>query len=69
MTTLSSTCPRCGNEITASIVSRFSIEDICLPCSDRERAHPRYAEAVAKEEEEIRRGNFNFAGIGKPPDL
>ncbi len=37
--------------------------------SDKERDHPRYAEAVAKEEEEIRRGNLNYPGIGKPIDL
>lgn len=62
-------CARCGSEINVSIVSRFNGDVICMTCSEKERAHPRYTEAVAREEEEIRRGNLNFPGIGKPSDL
>ena len=69
MSSLSGRCARCGKEVTASLVSRFNIDVICLDCSDKERSHPRYAEAVTAEEEAIRRGNLNFRGIGKPSDL
>ncbi len=69
MSNLIERCARCGRQIAVSIVSRFNTDVICMECSYKERAHPQYAEAVAKEEEEIRRGNLNFPGIGKPSDL
>lgn len=62
-------CDRCGQTLVASVVSRFNTDVICLSCETNERAHPRYAEAAAAEEREVRRGNLNFAGIGKPSDL
>jgi hypothetical protein len=42
---------------------------ICSVCQDRERAHPKYAEARAVEESQVRAGNYNFPGIGLPEDL
>lgn len=69
MNTLGTICNRCGMAITISIVSRFNTDVLCLPCSEKERAHPLYSEAVAREEEAIRGGNLNFKGIGKPHDL
>lgn len=62
-------CARCGNQMTASIVSRFNMDVICLHCADKERAHPRYPEALARERDAVRDGDRNFPGIGKPPDL
>ena len=41
----------------------------CMACKDKERTHPRYAEAVAAECDAVQRGNTNFLGIGKPGDL
>lgn len=69
MSSLSERCARCAKEITVSIVSRFNTDVICLGCADKERAHPQYANAVAREEEEICHGNLKFRGVGKPSDL
>ena len=41
----------------------------CVPCLLKERAHPQFPRAVAAEEQAVRRGDFNFRGIGLPPDL
>ena len=64
----SNTCERCGSSGTFTM-SRFNTERICLACSAKEKAHPRYQEAVNAEMEAIRSGNYNFQGIGKPADL
>ncbi len=62
-------CDRCGKSTIASIGSMFNVEQICMECMNRERAHPLYAEAVRAETEACRRGNYNFPGIGLPPEL
>jgi len=50
-------------------MSRFNT-DICCPyCIDKERAHPKYKEAADAELAEVKKGNYNFKGIGKPADL
>jgi hypothetical protein len=40
------------------------MQDICLTCKEEERKHPKYDEARQRELEEIKRGNYNFEGIG-----
>tara|TARA_Y100000034_G_scaffold129161_1_gene185117 strand:+ start:529 stop:705 length:177 start_codon:yes stop_codon:yes gene_type:complete len=40
-----------------------------MKCSDAERNHPQYKEASRAELEEVKKGNRNFAGIGRPSDL
>ena len=62
-------CPRCGSVLSASIVSRFNTEVICLACEAKERAHPRYQEALAAERTALQSGDRNFRGIGLPSDL
>ena len=57
-------CPRCGNLLNVSIVSRFNTEVICLACEGKERAHPRYQEAIAAERTALESGDRNFRGIG-----
>lgn len=65
----SQTCQRCGGVTIATICSYFNTQQVCLECAEKERAHPRYAEARAAEEAACRAGNYNFPGIGKPGDL
>lgn len=62
-------CQRCRKETNAHTMSRFDTQDICLDCREKEKRHPKYAEAVAAELAEVRKGNYNFPGIGKPADL
>ena len=64
-----STCDRCKRKMTAWTTSWFNTETICLDCSLKEEAHPRFREAQQAEMQAIRDGNMNFAGIGLPLDL
>lgn len=62
-------CPRCRQETNATIGSKFNTEDICIPCKEREEAHPQYAAADEAETAAVRAGNYNFQGVGCPADL
>ena len=62
-------CDRCKLPMTSFTMSRFNTEDICLECETKETAHPRYKEAVEAELKQVRAGNYNYPGIGKPEDL
>lgn len=63
-------CMRCGADLARvpSTVSRFSTENICLTCEQEERKAPNYAEAHRVELEAVRRGDYNFPGIGLRPE-
>ncbi len=50
-------------------MSKFNKDEICMPCKDKEQAHPDYKRASDVEIEEIKKGNYNFEGIGLPEDL
>jgi len=50
-------------------MSFFCEQLICVPCVLKERAHRQFAEAAKAEEAAVRRGDFNFPGIGLPADL
>ena len=48
-------------------MSRFNTDCLCPACAEAEKYHPRYREAVEAELAEIRKGNYNFKGIGYKP--
>lgn len=62
-------CDRCGTDTGMSIMSYFNEDNICMECEEKERKHPKFKEALEADQEAIRRGDFNFPGIGKPSDL
>lgn len=62
-------CSRCKQLVNITIMSMFNREIICMDCHEKERAHPKYKEAMQVEMESVRRGEINFPGIGKPHDL
>jgi hypothetical protein len=62
-------CKRCGKETDVFIMSMFNKDLICMECKSKEEKHPKYREAIEKNNEEIRKGNYTFNGIGKPEDL
>jgi hypothetical protein len=63
-------CDRCdATDIQSSIISMFNLQEICLDCKDKEKKHPKYSEAVKADEDAFNRGNYNFVGIGLPPEL
>lgn len=57
-------CNRCGKETNVHIMSMFNTEEICMDCKAAEEMRPDYKDAVATDEKAIRRGNYNFPGIG-----
>ena len=62
-------CQRCYNETRVHTVSMFNTQQICIDCATKEKAHSAYENARRREAEEVRKGNYNFEGIGKPVDL
>lgn len=57
-------CDRCLKEANSFIMSMFNTQFICIECKSEEKKHPRYKEACDRELEEIKKGNYNFEGIG-----
>lgn len=58
-------CERCGTPLNGvRTMSRFNTQTICMKCSEKEKNHSRYDEAVKADLEEIKLGNLNFEGIG-----
>ena len=59
-------CPRCGSPMETFTGSWFTADDICLDCSQKEKAHPDYRYArrvvIAAEQE----GEMNHPGVGWP---
>lgn len=62
-------CDRCKKETFAITGSYFNTEMICIECDERERAHPDFARAQEIENQAVKRGDYNFPGIGLPADL
>jgi len=50
-------------------MSRFNTDIICVPCEDKEKAHPLYEKAWEAELAAVKAGDYNYPGIGKPEDL
>lgn len=63
------TCDRCGTKTNIWIMSMFNRDELCGSCKEKEREHPMYQEACDEECRQIKAGNFNYDGIGKPEDL
>jgi len=57
-------CDRCGGGLKGCrTMSKFSEACICMVCSDMEQQDPDYKKAVEADHEQIKRGNYNYAGI------
>ena len=59
-------CQRCGKPMTASTMSMFNTQWICMECQDEETKHPDYEKAREAEFQAVKAGNRNFPGIGWP---
>lgn len=60
-------CDRCGGSLKdGRMQSMFNEDCLCMNCIETERKLPEYGEAVKTDHAEIRRGKFNFKGIGYP---
>lgn len=63
-------CDRCGcSNNNQTTMSKFNTDVICMPCKEKEILHPEYKNACDVELNEIKKGNYNFEGIGLPESL
>lgn len=62
-------CRRCGKQTNVTTMSYFNTDIICMECDEKERKHSEFKAAQAREEREVKAGNYNFGGVGKPSDL
>ena len=62
-------CDRCGKPATVMTGSFFDTAMVCMPCKDREEAHPAHKRAKEVEAQHVLAGNYNFPGISLPTDL
>ena len=57
-------CDRFPKELKdGRIMSMFNTDCICMECWQKEMKDEDYKKAVEAENEEIRKGNFNYEGI------
>lgn len=56
-------CDRCKDELNTRIMSKMNEDVICLRCKKEEQTHPLYAQASARELEEVERGNMEYRGL------
>lgn len=58
-------CERCNQPTNGiTIMSMFNEQIICMTCKDKEKKREDYDKAVKADIDEIKKGNFNFKGIG-----
>lgn len=57
-------CHRCGAKSEVHIMSMFNEQLICMGCKDEESERKDYDKAREADLKEIRKGNYNFKGIG-----
>lgn len=63
-------CERCYKDTRGiDIMSMFNTQQICKECKDKEERHPAYPIARDRENDECLSGNYNYPGMGLPPDL
>jgi RecJ-like exonuclease len=56
-------CERCeGPTKGQTTTSMFNLQTICMSCKDDEKKDPEYDAACQMENEEIRKGNYNYLG-------
>jgi hypothetical protein len=57
-------CDRCGESLKGGrTMSMFNENCICMSCKEKETMDPEYRKAVEADQEEIKKGNFNYKGI------
>lgn len=62
-------CERCFMPGNVSRMSIFNTQMICSKCQEKEEAHPDFKKAKDAELDSVKRGDYNFPGIGLPNNL
>lgn len=58
-------CDRCGRSLKEGrTMSMFNEDCLCMECKDEERKRKDYKTAQDADIAEIKKGNYNFKGIG-----
>ena len=58
-------CDRCGGSLKGGrIMSMYNDDCLCIECKSKECNRSDYKDAVEADHTEIRKGNYNFKGIG-----
>ena len=58
-------CDRCHQDFNGCrTMSMFNEQTICMTCKEKEQQRADYRKAVEADHAEIRKGNYNFQGIG-----
>ncbi len=58
-------CDRCHKPLAGCrIMSIYNPQVICMACKEKEQQRADYRKAVEADHAEIRKGNYNFQGIG-----
>jgi hypothetical protein len=59
-------CDRCGTTLAGKtrIMSMYNNDCLCLDCKQKETERPDYKTASDADVNEIKKGNYNFPGIG-----
>jgi hypothetical protein len=58
-------CDRCHKPLAGCrIMSIYNTQVICMACKEKEQQRVDYRKAVEADHAEIRKGNYNFQGIG-----
>ncbi|MBQ7797581.1 MAG: gamma-glutamylcyclotransferase [Clostridia bacterium] len=59
-------CDRCGASLEGGrIMSMYNEDCICMKCKDAETKRSDYKDAQNAEIAEVKKGNYNFKGIGQ----
>lgn len=56
-------CHRCSKPSTMYTMSYLNTQLICMDCDDKEKEHPSYKDAKAKELQQVMAGNMNYEGL------
>jgi len=59
-------CQRCFEETSVTSMSIFNTQMCCMDCLDLEKKHPQYSIAETLEIAAVKKGDYNFQGIGLP---
>ena len=60
-------CDRCRKPLNGiRQMSMYNEDCLCMDCIESEKKRPDYKAAVEADHAEIRKGNYNFQGIGYP---
>ena len=62
-------CHRCGAKTNTFTMSMYNLQLICMQCKSAETRRDDYDKAVQADHAEIKKGNYNFKGIGLETDF